>query len=144
MSRALRAEVLKLRSTRLLVGLSAGALALVLLGVALTLGFEGQQGTPELTGEEGVRSVLSQVGGGWIFTLILGVLGMTGELRHGTLTPTFLATPRRGRVLAAKLAVYAGVGVVVTALCALAVLAVGLPWLAAKDISVDLGSSTVP
>jgi hypothetical protein len=48
--------------------------------------------------------------------VLLGALATTGEFRHQTLTPTFLATPRRGLVLAAKtvtlVLVGAGFGVV--------------------------------
>ena len=39
---------------------------------------------------------------GYVFPVLLGALATTGEFRHQTLTPTFLATPRRGRVLGAK------------------------------------------
>ena len=39
---------------------------------------------------------------GYVFPLLLGALATTGELRHQTLTPTFLASPRRGMVLGAK------------------------------------------
>jgi len=47
---------------------------------------------------------------GYVFPLLIGTLMVTTEFRHQTLTPTFLATPRRGRVLAAKLAVAVLVG----------------------------------
>lgn len=40
---------------------------------------------------------------GYVFPVLLGALATTGEFRHQTLTPTFLATPRRGRVLSAKI-----------------------------------------
>ena len=39
---------------------------------------------------------------GYVFPLIVGTLLVTGEYRHKTLTPTFLATPRRGIALVAK------------------------------------------
>jgi ABC-type transport system involved in multi-copper enzyme maturation permease subunit len=42
---------------------------------------------------------------GYVFPLLIGTLMVTAEFRHKTLTPTFLATPRRGRVLFAKVLV---------------------------------------
>jgi ABC-2 type transport system permease protein len=53
---------------------------------------------------------------GYVFPVLLGALATTGEFRHQTLTPTFLATPKRGRVLSAKtitlFVVGAGLGLV--------------------------------
>ncbi|WEO77603.1 ABC transporter permease [Cryobacterium sp. SO2] len=53
---------------------------------------------------------------GYVFPVLLGALATTGEFRHQTLTPTFLATPKRGRVLGAKtialFVVGAGLGLV--------------------------------
>lgn len=42
---------------------------------------------------------------GYVFPLLIGTLMMTSEFRHKTLTPTFLATPRRSVALLAKLVV---------------------------------------
>jgi hypothetical protein len=47
---------------------------------------------------------------GYVFPVLLGALVTTGEFRHQTLTPTFLAEPRRARVLGAKVASSLGVG----------------------------------
>ncbi|WP_457099477.1 ABC transporter permease [Microbacterium sp. P5_E9] len=56
---------------------------------------------------------------GYVFPLLIGTLMVTGEFRHKVLTPTFLATPRRGTVLWAKIfvgvllgALYGVVGIV--------------------------------
>jgi ABC-type transport system involved in multi-copper enzyme maturation permease subunit len=48
----------------------------------------------------------------YIFAIILGILIMSGEFRHGTAVATFLASPKRARVLAAKLVVAAFAGAV--------------------------------
>ncbi len=53
---------------------------------------------------------------GYVFPVLLGALAVTGEFRHATLTPTFLAEPQRSVVLGAKfasqLAMGAGLGLV--------------------------------
>ena len=38
---------------------------------------------------------------GYVFPVLLGALAVTGEFRHKTLTPTFLAEPNRSLVLGA-------------------------------------------
>ncbi|HZW42061.1 MAG TPA: ABC transporter permease, partial [Agromyces sp.] len=38
---------------------------------------------------------------GYVFPVLLGALAVTGEFRHKTLTPTFLAEPHRTSVLSA-------------------------------------------
>ena len=63
---------------------------------------------------------------GYVFPLLIGTLLVTGEFRHKTLTPTFLATPRRGVALAGKIVAAVGVGAAL---------------LAAFDIDTQLGSS---
>lgn len=40
---------------------------------------------------------------GYIFAIILGIMLMAGEFRHGTAVATFLTAPKRGSVLTAKL-----------------------------------------
>jgi len=62
---------------------------------------------------------------GLMLIVILGVLVVTNEFTHQTATPTFLATPRRTRVILAKLV-------------AAMVLAAGY-WLVATAVSVGVG-----
>jgi ABC-type transport system involved in multi-copper enzyme maturation permease subunit len=75
---------------------------------------------------------------------VLGIIAVTAEFRHMTATPTFLATPRRGRVVAAKMITYAGLGIAYAAGAVGVTLAIALPWLAAKGIDVSLGANRIP
>ncbi|RBY83998.1 ABC transporter permease [Blastococcus sp. TF02A-26] len=127
MNALVRAEWTKLFTTRVWIGLLLGACALAGGFAALFTGLAGQDsgngpgipdvGTPVY--EELVLSVAAQAS---VFLLILGIIGMTQEYRHRTATPTFLTTPRRGRVIAAKVIAYA----VAAVPFAIAVLAVNL------------------
>lgn len=48
----------------------------------------------------------------YIFAIILGIIIMSGEFRHGTAVATFLAAPKRSTVLIAKLVVAALAGAI--------------------------------
>jgi ABC-2 type transport system permease protein len=49
---------------------------------------------------------------GSLFAALLGALSITTEIRHGTIRPTFLVSPQRGRVVAAKAVVCVLIGAV--------------------------------
>jgi ABC-2 type transport system permease protein len=143
MTRLVHSELLKLRTTRtarvLLALAAAGTAALV----AIVLLLAGQPGQPAL-GPDALRQlVLVPAQPLTLAALVLGVLGMAGELRHGTATSTFLVTPERGRVVAAKLAAAAVTGLAMSLASTAAVLAVGLPWLRAKGIEVAVADPGV-
>jgi ABC-type transport system involved in multi-copper enzyme maturation permease subunit len=61
---------------------------------------------PEVGGVEGSGVTIDDTLGGWFFALIaviaLGAVSATAEYRRGLIRTTLAATPRRGRVLAAK------------------------------------------
>ena len=52
---------------------------------------------------EDQRNLFGNGGVALIFSALAGVLLVTSEYRYGTIRPTFLFTPRRSRVLSAKL-----------------------------------------
>lgn len=62
---------------------------------------------------EAVDSTYANGISGYIFAIILGIMLMAGEFRHGTAVATFLTAPKRGSVLAAKLAIAAVGGVLI-------------------------------
>jgi ABC-2 type transport system permease protein len=146
MIRLVQAEFGKLFSTKLWLWMLLGAFGLAALGLSLTIGFDGQEGNPAppLSTPDGQRNLFSVAGASNVWVLILGIIAVTGEFRHQTVTPTFLATPHRGRVVIAKLVCYAIVGVGYGIATILLTLALALPWLSAKDIDVSLGANGIP
>lgn len=112
MTRLVLAEWLKLLTTRVWLGLLLGACAMAGGFAALYTGFAGQTGgqngqaIPAVGTEAYERTALTASTSATALMLILGIIGMTQEYRHRTATPTFLVTPHRGRVIAAKVAAY--------------------------------------
>jgi hypothetical protein len=129
-TRLLRSEVVKLRtvwSTWVLLGVTAvltGALCVLVAfvprnrhDVAVLFPARGTVGWFDV-----VFSVMTTA---IDLALVLGVIMVTGEYRHKTVTSTFLAEPKRGRVTAAKLLVAAAAGVVVAVVAGTVGLAFG-------------------
>ena len=77
---------------------------------------------------------------GYVFPLLIGTLMVTTEFRHKTLTPTFLATPKRGAVLWAKILVGIGLGVVFGVVGVLSSVIPGAALLAAYGIDTGFSS----
>jgi hypothetical protein len=65
---------------------------------------------------------------------------VTAEFRHKTLTPTFLATPRRGRVLVAKLAVGVLIGVMLGVIGIVAAVGTSAAFLAGFGLETEITS----
>jgi ABC-type transport system involved in multi-copper enzyme maturation permease subunit len=142
MKSLINAELLKLRTTRVFWGYVAIALAFVPISITLSMTANNTDELP-LTSSEGLRAVFSAASAGGLILLLIGITMMAGEFRHNTATPTFLITPDRRRVIAAKVAAGGIVGVVISAVSSLLTLAVALPWLAGRDVDVDLLSADV-
>lgn len=133
-----RAELLKLATTRTAPAALLGMLALTAGWTAYTLYRAGTQGAPSLGTTVSTVSVLTTPRLSALLMLLFGVVVATTEFRHRTATAAFLITPRRGRVLGAKLAAVALVGVSYAVVAFVVVLAVALPWLAAYDVPLQL------
>ena len=141
MTRLVRAELLKLwttRTARVLLALAAAgtaALTVVVLTIYFSLSLRRAR-------EDALRQlVLVPAQPLTLAALVLGILGMAGEFRHGTATPTFLVTPARGRVVAAKLVAAALAGLAMALVAATVVLAIALPWLPAKGVHATVADS---
>lgn len=138
----IRSEALKLRTVRTTYGLIAGVVALILLQVLGTVFASGSNGTPGLTVPEVARSVYAAAGSATVLVLTIGIIAMTSEYRHMTITSTFLVDPIRRRVLAAKMITLAFAGAAIGVLCVVITVGLASLLLATRDHA-GVSSSTI-
>lgn len=139
--RLVRAELRKLTTTRLWLGLLVAATAITGLYVSLQIAFADNPDTwtRPLHTIAGQRTLLAAAASAAApLAAVLGAIGIAGEFRHRTATPTFLATPHRRRVIAAKLATYAMTGLAYAVVCLSVAIAIAWPWLAADGTRLNL------
>jgi ABC-2 type transport system permease protein len=105
----LRSELLKQRSTQTTLYLFLAMFGLVALVVTMHVVALGADDLSARTRQLEVFQVGSRVG--MLFAGLAGAIAITAELRYSTIRPTFLVTPGRSPVLAAKLAISALVGI---------------------------------
>ncbi|WP_314139158.1 ABC transporter permease subunit [uncultured Plantibacter sp.] len=118
---AIRSEFLKVFTTRVwwglalilfvYVGFAAAGAALLFANIpgAAESSGAGAQATSEMLTQPGlIYGFATSIG--YVFPVLLGALATTGEFRHQSLTPTFLANPNRGHVLVGKVLALTGVG----------------------------------
>jgi ABC-2 type transport system permease protein len=106
----LRSEFLKQRSTQTALFLFLAMVGLVALAVAMHVLALGK--TQLATNAHQLEVFQIGTRAGMLFAALAGALAITSEIRFGTIRPTFLVEPRRGRVLTGKVAVSALTGLV--------------------------------
>ena len=138
MSAQIAAELLKLRTTRTglaLIGSVVGIVVLISLLATLT-------GDPD--GDEFVvRDLMGIAGFSQPFALVLGILAVTSEFRHGTITPTLIAAPDKTRLVLAKLVAHVLAGLLLGALAVGLCSAIVLLGLSARDIETGLSGGEI-
>jgi ABC-2 type transport system permease protein len=127
MTPLLKAELIKLRTTRTFLALAGAAIALSLLITGLTAALS------EPTQEDVLYDVFSSDTSGF-FILILAVVGISGEWRHRTITSSLLAAPDRLKFLTAKTLAFAATGVVLSLAVSVAITILGLLILNLRDL----------
>ena len=127
MTDLLRAELIKLSTTRTFAALAGIAVATSLLLAGLTASID------EPTKESVLVDVFASDTSS-IFVLILAIIGISGEWRHRTITSSLLAAPDRVRFLAAKTLSFAVAGTLLSLLIAFAVAALAFAILSARDL----------
>jgi ABC-2 type transport system permease protein len=126
----LRSEVLKIRSTQVwfwMFVLAVLVTALFSLGAVL--------GTDRL--DIDYYSIFTVSGSAGIAMLVLGLLGLTTEFRHKTITPTLLATPARWKLLTGKAVAYVIIAIPYGLVCIATNIVVAVICLKARSIPVE-------
>ena len=134
MSQLVRAELLKVRTTR------GWWVYLILIVLLVGLAVAGDVGSnADLRSQQEFQVGLVEAAGfGAVLAMILAITMVTTEFRHGTITPTFLAAPSRERVLASKALAGTLVFLFFGALSLAVVAAVALPWLTITSDEIHL------
>ncbi len=136
MTRLLRAEALRLATTRTYWLLAVGVATLIAGGTGATAAATSFTG-----GFSPARSVLAIAGLAETAALLAGALSVTGEFRHKTITPAVLITPRRIPLLAAKLITMAAAGLAFGLAATGLATAITLPLLAARHIPAGISGT---
>jgi ABC-type transport system involved in multi-copper enzyme maturation permease subunit len=132
MINAIRAELIKMRSMPGVWVTFGLAFPLAVLGIVGVLADAGGLPGHTFYYVHTLRQRRELLGAGYfalvVLAPIMGVLCVTGEYRHQTMTTTFVLRPVRTQVLAAKVVVTALWAMLASLLTLVAVAAVGLPW----------------
>jgi ABC-2 type transport system permease protein len=132
----LRAEILKVRSTRTTLGLVLGMTALILLFVILTALLTSVHEMGQRDQQRSLYAIGSFAG---LFAALAGIMLVTGEYRFGTIRPTYLFTPKRSTVLVAKMTASLVAGLVFALIGE--ILSVGIGGLILHERSVSMALS---
>ena len=130
MTSLIRAEAVKLGTTRAFWLLAAGALALIAIAVTATAAAASftSDGNP-------VRATLALAGLAQTFALVAGTLAVTSEFRHKTIIQAVLMTPRRTPLLTAKLTTVTTAGLAFGLIATGGATAIAMPILAARHLA---------
>ncbi|MEX2626811.1 MAG: ABC transporter permease [Ilumatobacteraceae bacterium] len=131
-----RSEWLKLRTVRVHLVMTVIAVAFPLLVVVLSTGLTS---SPTVFGDRGFTELVTGVA--LVTVLLLGTvaaISLTGEYSHGTIRPTYAATPSRPRVVVAKWLVCSIAVASVAAIVLAITWALGATVLSSRDASVEL------
>jgi len=134
----IKSEVLKTRSTQVWLWMILPAVALTALasiGLAYDLQNNYHHGIPDLN----YYGLFTASQNGGVALLVIGILGLTTEFRHKTITPTLLATPARWNLLAGKCVSYAIFSVFYAVICLIVNFAIAIIWLKASHVPLEIG-----
>jgi ABC-2 type transport system permease protein len=134
-----KAELIKLTTTRTAMGLLLGAAAVTMLGAFSTIMSAAPADLAAPLHQQHLF-LLASINLS-LFALVLGIRGVTDEFRHGSIVPTLLLEPIRRRVLWGKAVTLAAAGALLATLAQAAMLGLALLLLQSKGVQATVGTS---
>jgi ABC-2 type transport system permease protein len=126
----LRAEFIKLATTKTVLALVVAATAVAGLGAASTI-MSAKTADLGRAVHDQPFFMLASINLA-MFALVLGIRTFTDEFRHGSIVPTLVVTPDRRRVVAAKVITSAAAGAALAAVAHVVMFGLALLLIAAK------------
>ena len=143
---AVRAELLKLRTSRLpwgLLGLTVAITGLHHLLFDSNAGGTGHTSIPSLATRAGQSQAIAIPSEVLLFATVLGVIVASGEFRHRTATTTYLAIPNRVQVLGAKAIAASTMGLLFGLVASIVAAAIGLVFMSSGGDHLLLSTATL-
>jgi ABC-type transport system involved in multi-copper enzyme maturation permease subunit len=137
---ALRGELLKATTTRLLLWFGVGLVAFLVLVLSIHIGSHDPASLRELSTQ---RSVFAFAGLTAVIAILIGAILITAEYAHGTINQSFLAVPARGKLLLAKLSAALLVVLALAVGADLATLLIAELWFHGRGATLHLGRYTL-
>lgn len=138
----LRGEIRKVLATPTLWWLLLGTIAIGVAGTVAPLVAANEDAADHLSDRD-LQGAMHGAAAGVILVIVAGIIGMAGEWRFGQASQTFLTSPLRRQVVAAKALVYAGVGLAFGAAADLACTATAWTWYRMDGVALPVGRSAV-
>ena len=142
MTALIRAELTALRTLRSTYAVAAAA---ILLAVGITWADTADAGAKSLDSAREFRDALVMASGlvSALFVALFAAFRTAGEYRHGTIAQRALASPHRGRMLAARLVTTGGLSALISAAALGASYLIAGFVLESKHMALTLGPSGV-
>lgn len=139
MGNLIKSEVLKIRSTQVWFWMLVLVVAITLAAtLGTTLSIDSNTPTEDIN----YFSVWTNFGVAGVALVVLGILGLTTEFRHKTITPTLLANPGRWQLLIGKAIAYVLFAIPYGVVCLVVNLVTAVICLNAKGLPVHFGDGS--
>jgi ABC-2 type transport system permease protein len=142
MSVLLRAEARKALATPTIWWLLLGTVAIGIAGTVAPLVVVENDAAHLLT-DRTLQQAMHGAAAGVILVVVAGIIGMAGDWRFGQASQTFLTTPHRRRIVAARTVIYMAVGAVFGTAAVATSTVTAWFWYRANDVALPLERSAV-